>query len=234
MKKIFCVIIAAAFALALAACSKGDNAPAAAKSGLIGTFTYSDSILTCDDLNDDGNKKELRMYNSEERAVGGNMYCTVAPFNTIDGSRVSYVYDQRLRLKRDYTYAYQYNITLHNNEDWGNDFARLSVSIEGTFVYELVGGSEYAVRLNDPTIGTLTVYGATAIRPNDIYGWSVSSSPTYIEDVAAELERDANYIYNRFLAGRNVRVNKDEKALYDDIFYRDIMNDIAPYSDYTF
>lgn len=233
MKKIVLVLLTAVMCMTLAACKNKDDSQATEKSGLIGTFTYSDSISTSEVV---GNEWEsaLRLYGSEEAAEGGNMYCTVAPFDTIQGSRVRYTYDQRLRLKRDFTYLYQYNITLNNAEDWGNDFTRVAVSVSGTFSYESSGNDVYTVRLENPTSGTFTVYGTTAVRPGDVYGWTINSAATYIEDVANELARDSGYSYNRYLAGRSVTVDKTEKAVTDNIFFRDIMNDIAPYCDYTF
>lgn len=233
MKKVLLVILAAVMCIGLAACGGNEDTQPTEKSGLIGTFTYSDSISKSEIVGDEW-ESALRMYGSEEAAEGGNMYCTVPPFDTIGGSRVRYTYDQRLRLKRDFTYSYQYNITLNNAEDWGNDFARVTVAIEGVFSYVLNEDDTYTVYLEDPTAGIFTIYGITAIRPGDIFGWTINSAATYVEDVASELARDAGYSYNRYLIGRSVTVEKTEKIVTDDIFFRDIMNDIAYYCDYTF
>lgn len=238
MKKLLSIIIAILIAIfaftALVGCDDGSSTEPTQKSGLIGTFTYSESIRTNDIVSDDVYESALRLYGSEAAAANGNMWCDVYPFDGINGSRVSYTYDQRLQLKRDFTYIYQYTITLTNSEDWGNDFARMTVVMEGIFTYEEIGSGEYTVTLTDPYSGTQTVYGSTAIRPSDVYGWTINSSATYVEDVAAELALNENYSYNRYLAGRELTVNKEEKSVLDDIFYRDIMNDIAQYSDYTF
>lgn len=238
MKKflsIFSILLIAVFAMAVfVGCTEDENYVPTEKSGLIGTFTYSESIRTNDIVSDNAFESALRLYGSEEAAKDGNLWCDVYPFDSIQGSRVSYTYDQRLQLKRDFTYIYQYTITLTNSEDWGNDFARINVVMQGKFAYAESGAGNYTVLIGDPYAGTQTVYGATAVRLGDVYGWTINSSATYVEDVAAELALDEYYAYNRYLIGRELTVNKDEKSVSDNIFFRDIMNDIALYSDYTF
>lgn len=224
--KFFSLILAVCAAGAVAACAPAEDGP---RSRLIGTFTDSDTISS----NAAGG--DLCLYGSEAGAENGDLYCTVAPFDALDGVRVRYSYEQRLKLKRDYTYYYQYSITLYNAGDAGKDFAQISVVAEGTFSYEEADetGNRYAVTLQDPTSGMFTVVGATA-QFEDIYGWVKQSSPAYVVDIAAELMRSGDAAYNRYTRGRSVVVMKEEKLLLDDIFYRDVLNDIAPYSDYTY
>ncbi|MCH5157130.1 MAG: hypothetical protein J1G02_04565 [Clostridiales bacterium] len=238
MKKFLSITIAVLIAFSalvlLVGCKDENNTQPTEKSGLIGTFTYSESIRTSEIVSDNPFESALRLYGSEQDAANGNLWCDVYPFNGIQGSRVSYTYDQRLQLKRDFTYIYQYTITLTNSEDWGNDFARMTIVMEGNYSYQDSGSGVYTVTLTDPYAGTQTVYGATAVRPGDVYGWTINSSATYVEDVVAELSQNADYSYNRYLKGRDLVVNKEDKSVIDNIFYRDIMNDIAVYSDYTF
>ena len=215
-------------------CDKDNGTESTEKSGLIGTFTYSDSVRTCNIVSDNEFESALRLYGSEAAATNGNLWCDVYPFNGIQGSRVSYAYDQRLQLKRDFTYIYQYTITLTNSEDWGKEFARMTIVMEGKYTYQENGSGIFSVMLSNPYAGTQTVYGSTATSSSNIYDWTINSSATYVENVAAELAANADYQYNRYLIGRNLTVNKEEKSVLDDIFYRDIMNDIAQYSDYTF
>lgn len=236
MKKLLSIFLAVLIAVALftfVGC-KGDNNEPTEKSGLIGTFTYSDSIRTNNVASDDPFESALRIYGSEAAATNGNLWCDVYPFNGIQGSRVSYTYDQRLQLKRDFTYIYQYTITLTNSEDWGNDFARINVVMEGKYNYQDNGSGTFTVTLNNPYAGTQTVYGSTATSLSNIYDWKINSSATYVENVASELAADPDYAYNRYLTGRRLTVNKEEKSVSDNVFYCDIMNDIAQYSDYTF
>ena len=224
--KFFSLILAVCAVGAVAACAPEEEAP---RSRLIGTFTDSDTIS----INAAGTA--LSLYGSEAGASAGDLYCTVAPFDALNGVHVRYGYEQRLKLKRDYTYYYQYSITLNNAGDSGKDFAQISVIMEGTFTYEEADetGNRYAVTLEDPTSGTFTIVGATA-QFEDIYGWVKQSAPAYIMDIADELARSGDAAYNRYTLGRDVIVMKEEKLLQDDIFYRDVLNDIAPYSDYTY
>lgn len=235
MKKFLAVLLCVFACCFIAACGGEGQTDDAPKSTLIGTFTYSDALHESGLYNDRGEPEPLRIYGSEGSAAsrGAHLYCTVYPFNQLGegGNKVSYTFDQRLKLKRDFTYSYQYNITLTNSEDWGNDFARLSVVIEGEFFYEQLEDGTWQVGLDYPAAGSLTIYGATVSR-TDIYGWAINSSATYVEDIAVELERNPYYEYSRYLTARTVVVNKEEKSVSDDIFYPDIMNDIAPYCDY--
>lgn len=237
MKKLLSIILVVLIATALVifvGCNDEQTTEPTEKSGLIGTFTYSESIRTSNVASGNEFDRALRLYGSEQDAVNGNLWCDVYPFNGIQGSRVSYTYDQRLQLKRDFTYIYQYTITLTNSEDWGNDFARMNVVMEGKYTYQDNGSGEFSVTLDNPYAGTQTVYGSTSSSSSNIYGWSINSTATYVENVETELATNSDYQYNRYLTGRRVAVNKEEKSVFDDIFYRDIMNDIAVYSDYTF
>lgn len=222
--KLFTIICILTLALTFVACDdKTENT-----SGLIGSFTYSEAIKT----NDAG--EDLRIYSSEADATNGNMFVTAYPFNTITSAKICYTVDQRLRLKRDFSYNYQYTITLTNAEEWGKDCAQISVVMSGTFTYSGVDGDYYDVVLSNPTQGTFTVYGSTINGEGSIYSWNLNSSPSFIIDVETELKLDKNYQFNRYLAGRTVSVSKVDKEIYDNLFFRDIVNDIAPYSDYQF
>lgn len=182
----------------------------------------------------------LRVYNTQEAAaVSGDMYCSVYPFNTVSGSRISYTVNQSLKLKKDFTYVYSYSIILTNMEDWGKDCAKIEVSMAGTFTGEEIDEdnpdtSLYSVKLSDPVSGTQKIYGSTVSGEGSIYAWTINASATYSLDVETEKSIDPEFSFNRYLTGRTVKVDKMEKALDDDIYYSDILNDVAPYSECAF
>lgn len=226
-KKIAAVILAALSLMSAFAFSACGEEPAETEtSGLSGIFTHSEAIKK------DTANQDLRIYNRAD-ATDNNLYCTVYPLNTVNGSKVCYGIDQRLKLKRDFTYNYQYTITLTNSEEWGKDFSSVSVQIVGTFTYQTTDGANYQVALQNPTEGTQTIYGANVSGEANIYAWMLSSAAGKILDVAYELSLDASFEYNRYICGRSVSVSKLEKSVADDLYYRDIMNDIAPYCSYT-
>ncbi len=227
-QRIAAMILAAlslASAFALSAC--GEEAPQTETSALSGTFTHSEAIKK------DAANQDLRIYN-QASAADNNLYCTVYPLNTVNGSKVCYSVDQRLKLKRDFTYNYQYTITLTNSEEWGKDFSSISVQIVGTFTYQTTDGVNYQVTLQNPAEGTQTIYGASVSGEANIYAWTLNSTAGKIVDIAYELSLDASFKYDRYTCGRSVSVSKLEKSVGDDVYYRDIMNDIAPYCSYTF
>jgi len=231
MKKLLIFILS--FAL-LSLCLFGgmgcnDNDDKKPTSSLTGTYTSLEAIKK-NSLNE-----ELRIYGKESDATGGNLYCSSYPFNTVNGSRVCYTADQRLKLKRDFTYNYQYSIKLTNSEDWGKDFATISVQMSGTFSYRSSDTiDDYEVTLENPTQGTLSIFGCTVTGESNIYAWTIKSSASYVLNIEYELSLNPEMLFNRYIKGRTVMVNKPDKELTDDIFFADVMNDIAVYSDYTF
>lgn len=223
------LVLVCTFSIAFIGCDKDDGKEV---STLTGTFRYDQAIKT---IETDQADNSLRIYNSAQNAGGTNLYCSVYPFNTVNGSKVCYTVSQSLKLKRDYSYSYQYSIKLTNSEEWGKDFARIEVQMNGTFTFlqsEILG--EYAVTLSNPTVGAMNVYGSTVSGEGSIYAWNIKSAPSYSVDVEYELSLNPTYSSTRYLSGRTVTVIRTDKQLLDDIFYQDVMNDIALYSDYTF
>jgi hypothetical protein len=203
------------------------------RAGVTGTFTSSVTVQENTKTAEDADTA-LRVYGDKGKATDGNMYVTAYPLNTVDGAKIQYKYEQRLKLKKDFSYSYQYTITLTNGEEWGKDFATMSVQMNGTFTYEESDSSEYTVTLGNPVAGTQTISGITVTGEGNIFAWTANNAPTYTLNIESELSADENYRFDRYLAGRTVKVDKTEKSVEDDLFYADILDDIAPYSDYTF
>lgn len=200
-------------------------------SKLIGTFTFDKAIKT------DENGNSLRIYNNLEDAINNNMYTSnIYPLNTVNGSQVCYSYQQSLKLNRNYSYRYVYSIKLTNSEQWGKDFALINVDIEGTFTYEKVNDFEYEVVLENPTSGSEKIYGANVTSPNNIYSWNLANNPSLEINIEKEINNNQEYIFNRYIRGRKVTVEKNEndRILQDNIYYFDVMNDIGLYCDYSF
>ena len=217
MKKItkFFVVISAAIlslaTLSFAACGKEEE------SALRGTFTYQDTkaVTVSQDPLDMNDKSHL--------------YSNVYPF--MDAySNVAYNMDQSLKLRRDYTYIYDYSITLKNPGDWGGEFATLSVSITGTFDFVDEGGGVYTVALSNPTGGTQSVYGST-ITGGNIYSWSKHGEPDFILDYETLSHKDG-YKYDEYVRSHIVVVDKNDRSLSDDIFFPQLLNYICNYSNY--
>lgn len=229
MKKIMILIPLLSIGL-LASCG-GETQQEENYSGLIGTFTFDRSIKQ------DAKKESLRIYNNLESAINNNLYTSdVYPLNTVNGSQVCYSYQQSLKLNRNYTYRYTYTITLTNSEQWGKDFAMVNVEMEGKFSYSANNEYEYTVTLENPYAGIEKIYGCTISSEGSIFAWTLMNTPSKETDLAKEIALNQDYQYSRFSKGRNVLVEKreNERILTDNIFYYDILNDLALYCDYTF
>lgn len=222
----FFVFITAVSALGLSACSGGNSSENVAVSELFGTFTYQETLGL-------GNTK-LQITNDANKVINDRkyIYSTVYPLNSgCEGANISYNMDQRLKLNRDYTYKYDYTITLSNPSDWGANFARLVVSITGTFDYRTASvEGQFGVLLNNPTGGAQTLY-ASAINGQNVYSWSMHSQPDMITDYSAATLAEG-YKYDKYVSARMVLVDKSDKTLKDNIFYTDIFDYINYYSTY--
>ena len=139
-KLLFVIFAAAISAAALCACTD-DKPQESAKSGLTGTYTYQETLGVTE-------ADAVRITHDENNALERAILSTVYPINSgLEGARVSYNMDQRLKLKRDYTYEYEYSVVLGNPGDWGQRFASFTVSIGGTFTYEKISDGLYTVGL---------------------------------------------------------------------------------------
>lgn len=215
-------IVLALGMVALVGCSN-DGGDVEKKSELFGTFTYQETL----------GLGESRLVITSDKSKTGDrkyIYSTVAPLEHIADTNVSYNMDQRLKLNRNYTYKYDYTITLTNPGDWGAQFARLVVSVTGTFDYRETGDGMYSVMLGDPTGGTKTIY-ASNINGAGIYDWSMHSRPDLMIDYAAA-ELVENFQYDKHVAGRIVRVDRNTKTLGDDIFDENLLDEITGYGSY--
>lgn len=219
MKRInkFLILIATMFSLVtmlFAACGKKEE-----ESALRGTFTNSKNIevtISQDPL-DESDKSQL--------------YSNVWPYLNA-GQSIAYNMDQSLKLKRDYTYVYDYSVNLRNPGEWGGDVATLSVSISGTFEFFDEGDGIYSVLLSNPTGGTLQVYGASIDNNRgDLYGWSKHPNPDLILDYDT-LSHKEGYEYDVYVRSHVVVVNKNGSSISDDIFFPQILNYICNYCDH--
>lgn len=220
-KIILCLSLSLAVILSFSACGK-DKGETEAKSGLYGTFTYQETLGLGDSrltITHDKNKSAL---------TRDCIYSTVFPLDSgCEGTSVSYNMDQRLKLNRDYTYKYDYTILLSNPGDWGASFARIVVSISGTFDYRETGKEGvYNVLLSNPTGGTQTIY-APQVSGKNIYSWSIHSQPDYITDYSMQ-----GVTYDKFVQSRMAVVDKGEKTLKDDIFFADLLDRVMAFSTY--
>ena len=219
-----CLITAAVAATGLTACG-GNSSDSSSQSELYGTFTYQETLGL-------GNTS-LKITNDGSRVIKNReyIYSTVYPLNhNCEGTPISYNMDQRLKLNRDYTYKYDYTITLSNPGDWGANFARIIVSVTGTFDYRPAESGKYNVLLNNPTGGTQTVY-ASSIGSQSIWNWSMHNQPDMVTDYSAAALVEG-YEYDKYVCARMAVVNKADKTLKDNIFYVDILDYISNYSTY--
>lgn len=238
-KTILAICCASAFigcSAALAACGDDDSANGAAKgpiSELFGGFENSESI-------------SVAFTNDEELLGGYNQHAEpyiytsdVYPLNTIVGESIGgvrYNVYQKLRLKRDYTYEYTLEIMVRVVGDSNINLCKLEANTKGTFTYMVDSGEKYIVSVSDPTSGSERRYGAFITGENNIFSWKMSSTANYTLDVERALKNatgDESPL-DRYIMGRSVAVEKDgtERILYNDVFYADFMNDIAPYCSY--
>ena len=195
------------------------------KSNLYGTFTYQETL---------GLEKPLTITNDADAVVTDRdkLISTVYPLNGgQEGARVSYNMDARLKLNRDFTYKYEYTLLLSNPGEWGQQFARLTVTAMGSFRYietDVLG--KYEVILDNPTSGKQTVYSFHVSR-GDIYGWAMHGTPDYVVDYSV-VSAVKDYEYDLYSRARLIGVNKNDKTLQDNLFDQKLMNYFSTFATY--
>ena len=210
----------------LAGCGSNDDAGTTTKkSALRGTYTFNDSIRT-----------EYRRTFDD----GNYLFCSVWPQTGMwDGTVFLYQIDQRLKLNSDFTYSYEYSITLGNPGDWGNlQLAMLHVNISGTFDYTVdkTNDKRFIVNLSNPTGGVEEIYGSYLFNPSSYWEWEMHEEPDYVLNLD-DLSHIKDYKYDEYICGRKVVVTKaqtetDKNAVEDNVFYRYILETFAHYSTY--
>ena len=221
-----CAICSLACVL-FAGCAPEETESAAAKtSALRGTYTF---------------QEEKTAEFKKQIADGDYLYCTLYPHRDMAETSILYRIDQRLKLNRDYTYAYEYTVILGNPNPWGGlEIAKLAVNITGTFTYtqKPYSTGEYIVKLSNPTGGTEEIYGAnfSGANPADLYSWAIHSTADYKIDFAS-VSKLANAVYDDYVKARTVYVYKaqtetESNVLTDNVFYPYILNDIGRFSNY--
>ena len=197
-------------------------------SGLIGTFTKNEAVgqqqgtlvLTKDTSKQDGN---------------GVRYLYITRTPGASEQPLCYTVDRRLKLSRDYTYNYQYSIILSNPRDWGRQFAKLSVEMNGTYTYTQSEDDieSFSVELSNPTSGEESISSYRRWN-DDAYNWYPHSGADYVLNIETALAADERFEYNEYIAGRTVTVVKgaDDRTVQDDIFYSYILDTISAYCTY--
>ena len=209
--------------VSLSSCGNGepvsqDSAPISA---LRGSFTSSEAIHT-----------KIKHSVTD----GEFLYAWKYPeFLLSEDQNVLYRIDQRLQLKRDYTYSWNYTIILGNPDDWGNlEIAKIAVDIGGTFTYRALGDSSYAVTLSNPLSGNEMIYGCNINNFSWFGGWTMHAQPDFDNDYS-HLSKTGYASFSKYVCSRtvNVEVQQDgTKTLSSYLFYRDCLHDIARYSTY--
>lgn len=203
--------------------------PNAPTSELFGTFTHENTY---------GQKAgECQTTPDRTKTKDGNVefvYVGKFPIENA-GQPISYKIEQNLKLNRDFSYRYQYSITLKNPQDWGGEVALVEFDLYGTFTFTNAGANTYNVVLADPTAGTETIYSCNVSNPGSVYNWNKHGTADAIIDIAKEKEYNPSYELNKYMKGRTFTVTKtaDDKSVSENEFYRDIIIDVfTPYMTY--
>ena len=211
--------------LILCGCGNNPEPQASLKpveSTLRGAFVSSESIHT-------KIKKEM--------ADGQYLYLWKYPQFLLNAeTEVLYRVDQRLTLKRDFTYNWNYTIILGNPGEWGNlEIAKIAVDISGTFSFhQTTFENQYSVNLSNPTFGTEEIYGCNINNMTWFGGWTMHAEPDMVNDFET-LSKTGFTAYSKYVCARSVLVRIDaegNRVLYSDLFFRDCLEDIAHYSTY--
>ena len=100
--KIVAAVCALSVCLPFAACAKKDGNESK-RSSLIGTYTYQKTLGA-----DTAARELVITNNADNTAQSGVLFSTVFPIAAgSEGTRVSYIMDQRLKLNGAYTYKYE-------------------------------------------------------------------------------------------------------------------------------
>lgn len=225
LSAITAAIILTISAAVFSSCAKKEEEKSV--SAIRGTYTYQNVY---------GQDKSLRITSDSIKATSEYKYkylfCSTYPERNAEDQPVSYTVDQRLKLFKDFTYFYEYSIKLANPQDWGGSIATVNVSMSGTFTYYDVTGEDktYVVKLSNPIGGTHTVYGARITDSASVYGWSLHGEADFVEDLGY-LSTLPDYNFDKYTRGRTVKLRDtvEDKILYDDIFFTDIIQDISKY-----
>lgn len=212
-------ILLFASAILLTACGEKRVAPAASKSSLRGTFTNS-------------YVKEMKFKKTMEDNNSYLFASTYPAFLINDNTTIYYAVDQKLTLKSDYSYKYEYSITLQNSSY--ADVLSVEVLMIGTYTYEaLTTNPGYYVQLENPVEGTETVYGATITNLFIFDYWKKLPEASYsikFEDVID----DPSFTYDNYTKGRKVLVTKADDVnpslVQDVVYYRFILDEMMKYS----
>lgn len=232
MKKIFktiiLVVLLVVMSLSLFACGEDDSVEVK-KSALKSTYTYSNTI---------GADKTLVLTDSlflAKDQPGKYLLTTVWPMRqdaTNGTNQFSYKMDQRLKLKDDFMYIYDYTIEIKNPNDWGGRVGYVSVQMIGTFTYidDTNEDGIYQVKLSNPTAGKQEIFSFD-VTGSGSYGYSMHQKPDAVFDLGFLATLD-HYAFDKYTCGREVFVNQLEKSLDDNVFFYDIMDLLSIYCKY--
>ena len=186
------------------------------------------------------NKEDIETQFKKQITDGDYLYSTFYPTMFMQEDQVIlYRIDQKLVLKRNYTYNYEYSIILGNPGGWGNlEVSKLYVNISGTFDYKKMDKepNSYVVNLSNPTSGREEIYGSYLYNTQYLSSWVMHTSPDLVLNFD-ELTKFSDYQFDNYVKGRKVIVTKatdqnEDNKIEDDVFYPFIIDDIAKYSTY--
>lgn len=150
-----------------------------------------------------------------------------------DNTQFYYSSEQKLSLKKDFTYRYEYNISLSNSGY--QEIARIEVDMSGTFTYELLNDDlqTYYVSLSNPYAGKESIYSPLVVGTSNPIYWSVHESPDVVIDIA-ECVNDPYFAYDKYIQTRKVIVTKkiaetDFNKVEDRLFNNFIIDDLCKY-----
>lgn len=213
------IISVLSIALLITGCSKSSDSNNSSKSLLRGSFTTS-------------YEKNMKFKKTMEDNNSYLFASTYPAFLLNDDTDIKYAVDQKLSLKADYSYHYEYSITLKNS---GNtDVVTIACDLYGTYTYEkLSTENTYYVSLNNPNQGKEIVYGANITNLTMFAYWRQLNEPSFILDIE-EVKDDPTFTYDKYIKGRKVKVTKgvdgNPNTIDDVMYYRFILDDIMPYS----
>ncbi|MBE7087045.1 MAG: hypothetical protein E7369_01945 [Clostridiales bacterium] len=220
--KICSLLLVLLMVFTLCACSEEPEE----KSILTGTFTMSKS------LDNVKIKHQVQSVN-----YGQYFYALKSPYNSgLENDSIRYGYDttQTLKVKKDFSYSYTYQVDLSVFNDWGNNkFATLTVSAYGKYEYEKIGNN-YLVSLGVPTSGSLN---ATSFKIEHFswgynlpWGISIHGAEDYSIDFTLIEDLKANDV-GQFVCDLSFSLDRENKEILDgDIFHPYVFDFVSEFS----
>lgn len=178
--------------------------------------------------------RNIQFLESFPLVMGGNPSVT-------EYQQIWYNVEQKLLLKRNYTYTYTYNIHLGSFyiENSSDNILELSVKMEGTYSYRVadIDNSDYLISLSNPTSGYERIYGSLIPNKeaNIFWKWTKSTNPTYEVDFEKVGGSDS-FTYDSYTNTRTLKVHLAEEKEYcsvqADYYDAHFLNNMSKYCIY--